>query len=497
MKNIQEQLGLLVRARYPLVMLLTHEEARAERLLAKVADTRSMPLWRWSSTDGLRDAEGQTVPKTTTPEAALQVLAQQTRPALFCLADLHPYLDDPRLVRRLRDLASALGSRKQAVVLLGPVLKMPEELNKDIIVIDLPLPDRDEVARLLRVLLKARQIELPTDRFDRFVRGSLGLTENEIKRLYARILLAGGRFTDDDLHTLVDEKRRVIRRSKFLEFHESSDRIADVGGMDALKEWLRQRQAGFTRAARDFGLPEPKGVFLLGVQGCGKSLMAKAVSDMWQLPLLRLDVAALFQTSTNEEQSLRETVKIAETLAPAVLWIDEIEKGFSGREDAGGEGFGYFLTWMQEKSKPVFVVTTANEVRSLPPELLRKGRFDEIFFVDLPNVHERLNIIEIHLRLRQRDPDNFDLVQVSEETDRFSGAELEQVVVSAMFAAFAEGRSLSSNDLIDACRDMIPLAVTMDDRLKTLREWARPRARRASNERRRIDFFEEWDEDVA
>ncbi len=497
MSAVLDELGLLVRARYPLLMLLTHEEARAERILDKLSETRGLPCWRWSTSEGLRRPDGSIVPETTAPAAALAALCGVAGAALFVLIDLHPFLDDPVVVRRLRDLAAAVGPRKQAAVLLGSELSVPPELRKDLVVLDLPLPDRDEIARLLRVLLKARKIDLPAERFDRFVRGSLGLTENEIKRLYARILLSGGSFSDADLHALVGEKRRVIRRSRFLEFHEASERIGDVGGMDALKEWLRQRQAGFSRRARDFGLPEPKGVFLLGVQGCGKSLMAKAVADLWQLPLLRLDVAALFQSGGSEEQGLRETVRIAETLAPAVLWIDEIEKGFAGREDAGGQGFGFFLTWMQEKKKPVFVVSTANEVRSLPPELLRKGRFDEIFFVDLPSDHERLSILEIHLRLRGRDPDLFDLVQVSEETDRYSGAELEQVVVGALFAAFSEGRSLTTADLLDTCREMIPLAVTMDDRLKSLREWARPRARKASNDRRRIDFFEEWDEEAA
>ena len=233
---------------------------------------------------------------------------------------------------------------------------------------------------------------------------------------------------------------------------------------------------------------------MLGVQGCGKSLMAKAVADLWRLPLLRLDVAALFQQGGSEADSLRQTIRVAESLAPCVLWIDEIEKGFVERDGAAGEAFGTFLTWMQEKDQPVFVVATANEVRILPPELLRKGRFDEIFFVDLPNVHERLEILEIHLGRRGRDPERFDLTVVSEETERFSGAELEQVVVSGLFQAFADGREVDDDDLLDVAREMIPLAVTMDDRLKELREWARPRARRASTDRRRVDFFEEFEE---
>ena len=223
--------------------------------------------------------------------------------------------------------------------------------------------------------------------------------------------------------------------------------------------------------------------------------MAKAVADMWRLPLLRLDVAAVFQGVGREDESLRQTVQVAERLAPVVLWIDELEKGFlSMAESGGGQAFSSFLTWMQEKTEPVFVVATANEVDALPPELLRKGRFDEIFFVDLPDVHERLQILEIHLRLRSRDPHAFDLTTIAEETERFSGAELEEVVVSGLFNAFSEDRDLSYEDLLDAARDTVPLAVTMDDRIKAIREWARPRARRASTDRRRIDFFRDWEE---
>jgi len=216
---------------------------------------------------------------------------------------------------------------------------------------------------------------------------------------------------------------------------------------------------------------------------------------MWKLPLLRLDVAAVFQGIGREDESLRETVRVAERLAPVVLWIDELEKGFmSMAETGGGQAFSSFLTWMQEKTAPVFVVATANEVDALPPELLRKGRFDEIFFVDLPDVHERLQILEIHLRLRSRDPHAFDLTVIAEETERFSGAELEEVVVSGLFRAFSSDRELSFEDLLDSARETVPLAVTMDDRIKSIREWARPRARRASTDRRRIDFFEDWEE---
>jgi len=494
MKDIRRRIALLARARYPFIQLVTHEEARVERELEKLSEAEKLPLWRWTATQGLRSPDGESIAETNDAAAMLGHLCQLQRPGIFAAFDLHPHTHDPHVVRYLRDLARSLGPRRQALVSISPSPILLPDLQKDTTVIDVPLPDAIGVGHVLKVLLKSRRIDLPQDRFARFVRGSLGLTENEIKRLYARILLSGGRFTDADLDELIQAKRHAIRRSRFLELWEGGTSMGDVGGLANLKRWLDERQAGFTAEAQSFGLPEPKGVFLLGVQGCGKSLIAKAVADQWHLPLLRLDVAALFRSTAGEQVGLRETVRIAESLAPAVLWIDEIEKGFGGAGGTGGDGFGWFLTWMQEKTRPVFVVATANEVRQLPPELLRKGRFDEIFFVDLPNVHERLRILEIHLRRRERDPHKFDLISIAEETEKFSGAELEQVVIAALFTAFAERRPLHDGDLVDTAREMVPLAITMDDRLKELREWARPRARPATLDRRRIDFFENWAE---
>jgi hypothetical protein len=492
--ELLNQIRTLLQARYPILLMVTHEEDRMERLLVEVASFESRSLYQWTRTRGLLSFDGKDVPGTHAPGAALKSIETVEDPALFVFCDLHPDLGDPEVVRRLRDLVRVMGPKKQALCIISDRVVVPRELSKDVAILDIPLPQAPEVGTLLATLEQRHKLEIPPDRREAFIRGSLGLTEREIKRLYARILIGGGGFGEDDLQALSDEKRRAIRKSRFLEFWDTGGSIDNVGGMDNLKHWLGERKLGFSDKARDFGLPEPKGVFMLGVQGCGKSLMAKAVADMWRLPLLRLDVAAVFSASGNEENSLRETVRVAESLSPVVLWIDEIEKGFDGRSGAGGEAFGYFLTWMQEKTRPVFVVATANEVRVLPPELLRKGRFDEIFFVDLPNVHERLDILEIHLRAKRRDPHDFDLTQVSEETDRFSGAELEQVVVSALYSAFAEDRAMDSDDLLDAARETVPLAITMDDKLKDLREWARPRARMATMDRKRIDFFSEWEE---
>jgi SpoVK/Ycf46/Vps4 family AAA+-type ATPase len=480
----------LLAARYPLLWIVSAEEERVERGLERVGQAAAIAVYRWRRTVGLQAPNGEVVPNTESPLHLLAAIPKLEGSAIFVLADFHDALGETGVVRRLRDLERVLGARKQALIVLSHLLAIPAELEKDFAVLDVPLPNRTEVGKLLAVLAQARKLEIERDLFEQFVTASLGLTEKEIKRAYARVLLDGSGFAAADVELVLDEKARLLRKSRFLEFVKPDAGILDVGGMGNLKEWLVHRQAGFSDRARAFGLPAPKGLFLLGVQGCGKSLSAKAVADLWRIPLLRLDVAALF--SGRAEEGLRDTIRIAESLSPVVLWIDEIEKAFL--QDAGtGRVFGAFLTWMQEKTLPVFVVATANEVRALPPELLRKGRFDEIFFVDLPNVHERLEILEIHIRRRGRNSDDYDLLQLAEETEKFSGAELEQLIIAALFTAFSLDRELIQEDLVRVARDSIPLAVTMDDRLKELRDWARPRARPASVDTRRISFFEDWE----
>ncbi len=489
MDEVLARIPHLVAARYPILWLLSNEEERVERGLERLAQQQAWALLRWRRTSGLV-ADGLTFPDTALPLAAFKAVSEVEGPALFLFEDLNDDFKDPLVVRALRDLQSQVTSRRQAIVLLSHRLDIPPELEKDVAVLDVPLPNRAEVGRLLALLLNSQKIDLAPDQFEHFVTASLGLSEKEIKRAYARVLLVGTAFSPADLNLLLEEKARLLRKSRHLEFVVPDVAMRDLGGLGNLKDWLRQRAAAFTEKARIYGLPEPKGLFLLGVQGCGKSLSAKAVAELWRVPLLRLDVAALFEG--HAEDGLRETIRVAESLAPVVLWIDEIEKAFPADGGSGSRVFGTFLTWMQEKSKPVFVVGTANEVRGLPPELLRKGRFDEIFFVDLPNVHERLEILDIHLRRRRRAPDGFDLLAVAEETERWSGAELEQLIISAMFFSFAADRELAQEDLMRVARETVPLAITMDDRLKELREWARPRARPASVDTRRIAFFEDW-----
>ena len=489
MQHLVQDIQAHIRARYPILYLLSHEEERLWKVIQHISQQENLDVYQWKRTTGIQHLH-QSFSDTHDPIRGLMELSKVSHPALFVLWDFHHEFSDKTVLRWVRDLCTQMQRKSQSIIMISPRMQVPEELDKSMTIIDIPLPNQEEVSQLLTVLCTAQKIEISSELFARFVRGALGLTEKEIKRLFSKILLSGRRFSEEDLSVQIEEKRRMIRKSQFLEFWDTRDLPDDIGGMDSLKNWLEQRSNAFTKEARDFGIPQPKGLFLLGVQGCGKSLMAKVVAKKWNLPLLGLDMSVLFRSSV--EEGLRETIRIAESLAPAVLWIDELEKGFV-REGGNVDALGIFLTWMQEKTKPIFVVATANDVRSLPPELLRKGRFDEIFFVDLPDVHERLQVLDIHLRRRGRNPQDFDLTLLVEETEMFSGAELEQVVISGLFHAFSESRPLDIIDLVEASREIVPLAYTMDDQLKDLREWARPRARRATADRRRVDFFLDWE----
>ena len=504
MRELLLRLRLFLQAQYPILNLLSHEESRVLRALETLANSEEVGLISWTVSRGLHkvDSGHLAISEASQSEAqAVQQLREALRqmliyedPCIFALCDIFPYLDDPLVTRLLRDLSQRVSHFQQTIVLLGPQMSIPTELDKQLVVFDVPLPNEEDGARILSFVAQSHQLSLPAERFQRLVRGALGLTEEEIKRMYNRILLSDPQLSERSLSLQIEEKQRAIRKSRFLEFWDTQQLELDVGGLDSLKQWLAERQLAFSEEAQAYGLPQPKGLFLLGVQGCGKSLMAKSVADRWKLPLLRLDVASVLQAGA--EEGLRDTIRVAESLAPVVLWIDELEKGFANSSDSVQQGLGTFLTWMQEKEKPVFVVATANEIRQLPPELLRKGRFDEIFFVDLPDAHERLEILDIHLRRRGRNPGLFDLTLVVEECERYSGAELEQLVIAAMFRAFSHNRELDTEDLMEASREIIPLAVTMDDRLKELRDWARSRARPASSNRRRLDYFSEWEETV-
>jgi len=495
--TVFEELSLKLRARYPFVYFLSWEEERALRGIRKLCKDLKRPLWHWSVISGLHDAKGP-VEGTQAAAAALAHVAAQSKPCVLVMMDFHQHISDPQTNRQLRDISSQMSDRSQTLVFISPLAVVPTELEKDIATLELPLPGLKEVARLFHALIKGEGIEVDLELFEQVVKASLGLTEEEIKRVYSKVLLRSGSFSRDQVVEIIAEKSQIIRRSEFLEFHPLTTTMSEVGGLENLKDWLNSRSGSFSEKARSYGLPQPRGLFLLGVQGCGKSLTAKAIADLWKVPLLRLDVGALVLGASTAEEGLRRAIRIAESMAPVVLWVDEIEKAFagvdSGAVDSAGAArvFGSFITWLQEKRQPVFVVATGNDVRRLPPELLRKGRFDEIFWIDLPDIHERESIFNIHLRRRGRDPKAFDCWELAEVSEKFSGAEIEQSIVEGMFQSFAEDREVVTLDVLRALRQTVPLARTMDQHLKELKEWAHDRTRPATYDSRRIDYFSLW-----
>lgn len=495
MKN---DLDLYIRARYPLLWVVTAEELRALKEIESLAQTQRKRLLLWSTATGLVNAatpDREDASKRD-PLVLLKSIQEDKEPGLWVLRDFHPFLKDAGVVRRLRELAFSLGASAKTVILLGPVLKIPPELEKEVTVVDFDLPTaaqlQEVVDGIIAKLQTSKHVDPGLDRRQRtqLVQACLGLTEAEAANALAKaIVQAGGVLSSQAVEAVTAEKKQIIRKSGLLEYYDNTERIDNVGGLGVLKEWLRKRVRAFTDEARNFGLPAPRGILLVGVQGCGKSLIARSVANMWRLPLLRLDAGRLFSSLVgSSEENLRQAIKTAESIAPVVLWVDEIEKGFSGVgssnvSDAGTAArvFGSFITWLQEKQKPVFVVATANDISNLPPELVRKGRFDEIFFVDLPTIEERTAIWRIHLAKRNRAPEHFDLTSLAMASEGLSGAEIEQAVIAGLYEAFDANRPLEMNDLLEVLNETVPLSTMMSEELGALRAWAQQRARPASN----------------
>ncbi|MEJ3744472.1 AAA family ATPase [Actinomycetes bacterium KLBMP 9797] len=516
--GFRSQLAQLLKARVPLLYVESYEE---QRVVAEVVATaRDSALvrtprgvWTWSATEGLVGPDGAGRQGTTNPSAMLDSVLRLDESCVVVLRDLHPHLGsaersgDPGVVRRLRDVAAAFksGPVPRALVLVSPVLRIPPELDRDVTIVDFPLPTEREIRVVLESLIAANvtsgriQINLDDVGRERFAKAAVGLTLHEAENSFARAIVNDGVLDMRDLPVVHEEKRQAVRKAGLLEFVDAGIDLADVGGLETLKRWLAKRDGAWLAAASEYGLPAPRGVLITGVPGCGKSLTAKAVAATWELPLLRFDIGRVFAGLVgSSEQNLRTALRTAEATSPCVLWVDEIEKGFAA--DAAGDSgtsarvFGTFLTWMQEKTRPVFVIATANNLEGLPPELLRKGRFDEVFFVDLPTRVERRSIWTVHLRRRLRAPaaagslvvDDALLTELCVLTEGYSGAEIEQVVVSALFEAFAARRPLVKDDLIRSVANMVPLSVTQAERIGALRDWATTRAVAAT-------AAEDWD----
>jgi len=494
--NAAQEIEILIRAKYPILYIVSWEEKRVEEAIQKVCASLNRTLHTWSVTQGMKPpvSRSSELPKNSTLPGELEALAVvhgAPEYTVFVLKDFHPYMKDYRVVRLLRDLAIRLRGRAETLILIGPTLNLPTDLEKDITVIDFELPVASEIEAMLdRVIAAVRDnpnvdSKLEPSQRESLVKSAQGLTQDEIESVFARSLVERKRF---DLDIVLEEKKQIIRKSGLLEYYAPDAQIKDVGGLELLKSWLDKRSESFTDKAREFGIPAPKGILLLGVQGCGKSLVAKAVAAQWNLPLLKLDVGRIFGSLVGQsEENIRRAIDVSESVAPCILWADELEKGFAGASGGGvSDGgtmarvFSTFLTWMQEKTAPVFLMATANDVTKLPPEMLRKGRFDEIFFVDLPDGPEREEILAIHLKKRNRDVSNFNLKVLAKATSGFSGAEIEQVIIGSLYVAYDEKRELMQKDLLAEAKAVIPLSVMMREEVDELRTWAQMRTRPAS-----------------
>jgi AAA+ superfamily predicted ATPase len=500
--NFDQELETLVRARYPILYVVSAEEARVQQLVVGIAQRRQKKVFEWSFSTGIVPA-GTSIQSqkhrnapTKDPLVALDQVIDQVDPAIFVFKDFHPFLtrNNYAVIRKLKEISLQLKNSFKTIILVSPVLEIPAELEKEITMLNFPLPARDDLAALLDKIIEDvkqfKQVKIDLDEAgrERLLQAALGLTLGEAENVFAKIIVKDERLSGEDVNEVFAEKQQIIRKSGLLEYYATNETFSNVGGLTVLKEWLQKRAVAFTGEARAFGLPAPKGILMLGVQGCGKSLSAKAVSCLWQLPLLRFDMGRMFGSLVgSSEENVRRAISVAESVAPAILWVDEIDKAFAGSQGSGATDggttarvFGTFLTWLSEKTAPVFVVATANDISQLPPELMRKGRLDEIFFVDLPSDAERAEIFRIHLARRGRDPQLFDVDALAARSENFSGAEIEQAVISALYDAFYAKIELTTAHVLEALRQTVPLAKTMDEQINRLRSWAEGRARYAS-----------------
>jgi len=486
--SFEKTLDIYLRARFTLIVLVTPEEERALETIEATCQRTSRPCFAWDVADGFQAVAGQKSPPTARdPLTALEQVEKDPGNTLFALKDFHEFWDNPRVKRKLRNVAQQLRFTKKSIIILTPESDLPTELKNQSVMVDFPSPQAAELEEVLEKLTQTPGVRVELTRLgrDKLVQAAVGLTASQAQRVFAKAIVEDGVLNDQDIDLVTEEKKHVIRESEALEFYAATETPDHVGGLGVLKQWLQTREKAFTQEARAYGLPMPKGIALIGIPGTGKSLTAKMVGGLWRLPLLRLDVGALFGSLVGEsEERARRALRLAETVAPAVIWIDEIEKGLAhGGLDSGTSTrvFGTILTWMQEKTAPCFVVATANDIASLPPELLRKGRFDEIFFLDLPTHKERAEIFTVHLRKRNRLPQDYDVERLAQESEGYVGAEIEQAVIDAMYIGFNAGREFTTQDVSLALERQVPLSVSQRETVQSLRNWLQEgRARSAS-----------------
>lgn len=490
MKDTVAELELLIRSKYALLVLDTVESDRADEVLAVIASQLSLNFYSWSRSRGFRRGNQATDPfieKTAEPTAALARVLQESV-GVFHFKGLGEFLQDPVVASHVLDCVSHFGTRRGAVVISGHHVTLPDSLRPHAVHLDLPVPGFNEQRQLLERVIRdqsarmAVKVELTHEDRTRLVNNLVGLTQTEAEKVITKLIMEDGALRPTDVKRTAEAKRQIVEQDGLLDYWPSTETLGEVAGLAGLKAWLTKRRAVVhdPQRAAQFGLGFPRGVLLLGVPGCGKSLFAKAVASEWGLPLLKLDPANLYDKYIGDsEKNFKRAMRTAERMAPIVLWIDELEKAFaSGGDSDGGVSkrvFGTFLSWLQDRQGDVFVIATSNDIAQLPPEFIRKGRFDEVFFVDLPKPAAREEIFRIHLRKRNQDPARFELKVLAEATDGFSGAEIEQVVVGALYGAFTNGGALTTTQLLAEAEATRPLSGTMWEKISELRAWAATR----------------------
>ncbi len=489
--KFDEQLDTFLRARFPLILVVSQEEERVLQILKNLCDRTQRVLLTWDFADGFRMLSGAStnLPDARDPLTALEQLEAFATPnSVFVLKDFHEAWDNPQVKRKLRSICQRVRLGNKSILVTSPSSKLPDELRDEAVLIELELPKSDELEEVLLSQIRKPGVKVsltPLGR-EKMVQAALGLTVAQTQRVIAKAIVSDGVIDDRDIDLVTEEKKQIIRESEALEFYAVTETPDDVGGLGVLKEWLHLRERAFSKEAREYGLPAPKGIALIGIPGTGKSLTAKMIGGLWHLPLLRLDVGALYGSLVGEsEERTRRALRLAETVAPCILWIDELEKSLShGGADSGTSTrvFGSVLTWMQEKKVPVFVVATANDIYSLPPELLRKGRFDEIFFLDLPTAEERREIFTVHLLKRRRIPEDYQLDALTAASEGYVGSEIEQAIIDAMYLGFDDGqREFTTEDILKSLQRQVPLSVSQRENIAALRSWlTEGRARSAS-----------------
>ncbi len=481
--NITEELDVYIRSKFTLICVVSREEERVLEQIKDVCDRSSRVLHVWDHADFFMPVQSKSPPPPAKDAlSVLEAIEKAEGDAVFVLKDFHQCWEkNARIIRKVRNLAHKLKYTKKTVFVTMPSYELPDELRDDAVVLEFSLPTVAELDGILKRLTSTPgiRVDLTAQGREKLLQAALGMTANQAQRVFAKAIVSDGVLDDKDIDLVTTEKKQIIRESGALEFFAPSETIGDVGGLQVLKEWLRMRERAFGKDARDYGLPEPKGIALIGIPGTGKSLTAKTIAGLWHLPLIRLDVGALFGSLVGQsEENTRRALRLAETIAPCLLWIDEIEKGLAtGGGDSGTSMrvFSSILTWMQEKTKPVFVVATANNIAMLPPELLRRGRFDEIFFLDLPTADERKEIFSVHIRKRKRPLTGFDLERLARASEGYVGAEIEQAIIDAMYLAFSDkknpGRDFTTEDILAALKRQVPMSQSQREAVGALRQW--------------------------